>query len=248
MKIKTVRLDDFSRSLLLRSKIDGNNLTLPEQLAPDDYRRIAKVIEAAGGKWNRKSKCHVFSYAVSKTMDITEESISITNVQQTFQNFYTPIALARRMCNLADLHSNQALLEPSAGEGVLITAAREICSEYKFVTSVEINPACKSHLDSISDCVFIGDFLNFSSPDKKPELFDRILMNPPFARNQDILHILHARKFLAKKGRLVAIFAAGVEREKELRPFSDDWIPLPPGTFAAVGTNVNTILISINNL
>jgi 16S rRNA G1207 methylase RsmC len=41
-------------------------------------------------------------------------------------------------------------------------------------------------------------------------LFDRIVMNPPFADRQDIRHVRHALGFLKPGGRLVAIMSAGV--------------------------------------
>jgi hypothetical protein len=81
-------------------------------------------------------------------------------------------------------------------------------------------------------------------------------MNPPFERGADIEHILHAMKFLApagwdpglmgdKGGLLVAICANGPRQQAELKPLATTWEELPEGTFAAQGTNVRTVMLTI---
>ena len=83
-------------------------------------------------------------------------------------------------------------------------------------------------------------------------LYDRIFMNPPFDRERDIDHVMHALRFLKPDGYLVAIMSAGTEfrdtkkavsfralmAERRAR-FSD----LPAGSFAHAGTYVNTCLL-----
>ena len=54
-----------------------------------------------------------------------------------------------------------------------------------------------------------GDFLHLK-PDPE-NLYDRVVMNPPFDRERDIDHVIHALKFLAPEGVLVAIMSAGTE-------------------------------------
>ena len=101
MKVKTVTLDSQTREVLMRSRIEGNNLFLPGQLARPDYVRVAKAIEAAGGKWNRKAGCHVFLGDVRETLNISADMVEVVNVQQTFQAFNTPDEIANQMCQLA---------------------------------------------------------------------------------------------------------------------------------------------------
>jgi hypothetical protein len=71
-------------------------------------------------------------------------------------------------------------------------------------------------------------------------------------RGADIEHILHALKFLAKPGYdeatgglLVAICANGPRQQAELRPLATTWEELPDGTFAEAGTNVRTVLMTV---
>jgi len=74
-------------------------------------------------------------------------------------------------------------------------------------------------------------------------------MNPPFINGSDIKHIEHALKFLKPGGRLVAICADGPRQNATLKPIAEDsggfWEPLPAGTFKDQGTNVNTVLLTI---
>ena len=89
-----------------------------------------------------------------------------------------------------------------------------------------------------------------------PELrFDRVVMNPPFQGKQDTQHITRAFGFLRPGGRLVAIAGAGVKSNewKETREFrrlvrlhNGDIEDLPEGAFAESGTNVRTVLITMD--
>jgi 16S rRNA G1207 methylase RsmC len=90
--------------------------------------------------------------------------------------------------------------------------------------------------------VFPGDFLE-KIPGLELEMFDRILMNPPFDHGSDIVHIQHARKFLKPGGRLVAICAGGPKQAEILKPLSNFWEELPAGTFE--GTQVRSVLLVI---
>jgi hypothetical protein len=79
-------------------------------------------------------------------------------------------------------------------------------------------------------------------------------MNPPFDRERDIDHVLHALGFLKPDGCLVAIMSAGTEfRETRksiaFRELVDRmngiWWDLPAGSFASVGTYVNTRILRV---
>jgi hypothetical protein len=86
--------------------------------------------------------------------------------------------------------------------------------------------------------------------------YDRIIMNPPFENMQDVDHVKHAYKLLAKGGKLVAItsespFFRGDKKATEFR----DWLDnvggesekLPEGSFKTSdrSTGVNTRLVVI---
>lgn len=81
-------------------------------------------------------------------------------------------------------------------------------------------------------------------------------MNPPFDRERDIDHVVHALKFLKPDGYLIAIMSAGTEfREtrkaiafrKLIADMRGKFRDLPRLSFASVGTNCNTITLRVNN-
>ena len=87
--------------------------------------------------------------------------------------------------------------------------------------------------------------------------YDRVIMNPPFSKDQEITHIEHAYKFLKPGGRLVAITSsmAGERSNKRNKAFTEwldelgaDQYPLPEGSFkdAINPTGVNTKIIVID--
>lgn len=239
MKIKTIRLDDKTRDVLMRSKIEGCNLTLPGQLPREDYMRVAKAIEAAGGKWNKKAACHVFPHDVRETLNIGAESVEVVNVQQSFQAFNTPPGLASQMMVLADLTAGDKVLEPSAGTGNLIQAALSHGIFNADITAVEIDPKKAAALKCRTVC---ADFLTCNG---SLGTFDKVLMNPPFTAGQDVKHINHARKFLNPGGRIVAICSAGERAKSALQPIASHWEEIEAGTFGESGTEVKTVLLMI---
>jgi predicted RNA methylase len=226
----------------MRSRIDGCTLTLPGQLPREDYTRVAKAIEAAGGKWNRKAGCHVFPCDVRKTLNIDIDTVDVVNVQQTYQAFYTPIVIANRMVQLADLNPSHTLLEPSAGTGNLIRAAMLAGVKVENITAVEIDESKRDQIPSGVAVVHI----DFMQVPRDGAHFDRILMNPPFNQGQDVVHIQRAFEFLKPLGRLVAICANGPRQQEQLQPMADEWVELESGSFKESGTNVNTAMLVMN--
>ncbi|UFX42096.1 DUF3560 domain-containing protein [Bradyrhizobium sp. 41S5] len=160
------------------------------------------------------------------------------------QLFPTSGELAADVAEAADIRPGQRILEPSAGTGALIEAARN-CADGLQVVAVEINAKLSEHLRAAFPGTFVhcGDFLDFDPP---AERFDIVLMNPPFENGADIKHITHGRKFLKPGGRLVAICADGPRQRAKLEPMAVEFRPLPAGSFKAAGTMVNTALVVID--
>ena len=158
------------------------------------------------------------------------------------QLFPTPPAIASAMAKLADLRPGMRVLEPSAGTGALLRALPagvEVCA-------VEVNTELALALNRWGEVPLVvlrADFLSVEPERFEP--FDRILMNPPFADGEDIAHIVHARKFLAPGGRLVALCANGSRQRAKLAPIAASWEDLPPGSFESQGTGVNVAMLTI---
>lgn len=119
--------------------------------------------------------------------------------RNAFNDFFpTPATFADDVAELADIKPGMKVLEPSAGNGELATAAQRFGAD---VDTVELAADLRDILNEKGFNVLGDDFLNFkSAPD-----YDRILMNPPFSNDQDIDHIAHAFNMLKPGGRLVAI-------------------------------------------
>jgi predicted RNA methylase len=98
--------------------------------------------------------------------------------------------------------------------------------------------------------LIVGDFMEASFP----HLFDRVVMNPPFERKQDIDHVTRAYELLKPGGSLVAIMSAstlmGGRRKNQdfLKLFEEaegESERNPEDAFKESGTSVNTITVQL---
>lgn len=180
-----------------------------------------------------------------------------TSLAKNYGFFPTPDAAADEVVSGAMLgHRKEGeprltVLEPSAGTGNL---ARRCVEKGATVDCVEYQPQLADALDGacLYRAVKRGDFLAMQ-PDPA-RLYDRVVMNPPFDRERDIDHVMHALKFLKPDGCLVAVMSAGTEfretrKATAFRALMEDmraaWRDLPAGSFASVGTNVNTVVLRV---
>ncbi|GHJ34269.1 lambda phage type II DNA modification methyltransferase [Streptomyces hygroscopicus subsp. sporocinereus] len=237
-------------AVLDRAETDGNVLRLTSQLDRKLYVATNKVLELAGGKWNRKARAHLFEGDAADAIEQVILTGQIVNKKQQFGYFPTPASVVEQLINLADLSPGMDVLEPSAGRGAI---ALPIAKLGVFVECVELQEDNARHiLDADAPGILgvtIGDFLTC---DSNPE-FDRIVMNPPFARQSDIRHVLHALDFLKPGGLLVAVMSAGVTfrsgRAEKFRNLVADRggsiDPLPEGAFKESGTDVRTVIAVI---
>jgi predicted RNA methylase len=223
--------------------IDGALLTLNGTLDRKLYVETNKVIEAAGGKWSKKAKAHVFDGDANEFIEPIILTGEYRLTKQDFGQFDTPADLAHDVVALADIKPGMVVLEPSAGLGRLVSVAERVGGK---VICYEVDEKRASALADFT--VHVCDFLSVA-PEQQ---FDRVVMNPPFARQDDIRHVLHAFKFLRSGGRLVAIMSAGVlfrsnKAAVEFREFVSahrgSMTALPEGSFKESGTSVNTCVV-----
>ncbi len=85
--------------------------------------------------------------------------------------------------------------------------------------------------------------------------YDYIIANPPFAKNQDITHVMRMYDHLNSGGRLVAIMSphwthASDNKSKEFRSFMQKVggkvNEIEAGAFAESGTHINTFYVIVN--
>ena len=122
------------------------------------------------------------------------------------------------------------------------------------VDCVEVHPERAKLLktEGLYRQVINVDFLVLQ-PDPN-NLYDRIVMNPPFDRERDVDHVMHALKFLKPDGFLISIMSAGTEfRETKkatqfrtlMQQMKAQWQDLPAGSFSSAGTNINTLTLRV---
>lgn len=208
-----VTLSPEVRAILERSTITATSLKLPPgQLDRRLYEAVNKLITNAGGKWRGGLvQAHVFTSDPRAKLGLALETGVSVDEQKQFQAFYTPPELARQVAELA-MVKGQVVLEPSAGQGALVDACFEAGA--KDVECIDLNPENHAALIERVETVQICDFLGCNPAAHKRQNYPRIVMNPPFTRDQDIAHVEHALKFLAPGGILVAIMLDSLGREK----------------------------------
>lgn len=265
MKIKEEVLN-----VLSFCKIEDAKVQIQGQLDRSLYVAVNKVLEAAGGKWNRKAKSHVFE---GNPVEILENIILTGEIttKQDIDFFPTPDNIIEQMLNLADIKDGDIVLEPSMGDGAII---KRLVDKFKgVIIGVEKDSLLKDAF--LSDTAFRikisdtlqkywatpdhsrlhhMDFLKFTNSELAPEGFDKVIMNPPFSKQQDIDHVLHAYSLLKEKGVLVSVMSTSftfrtnkksVEFKEFLESIKADVIALPQGSFKKSGTMVNTVLVVI---
>ncbi|TXT25429.1 MAG: Lambda phage type II DNA modification methyltransferase [Rhodocyclaceae bacterium] len=236
-------------AVLSRAEMNGNALKIAEQLDRNMYQRTNKVLEAAGGKWNRKAGAHLFDDDAFTRIDQIILTGQVEVPKDEFNFFPTPQAVVRRLLEIADVRPGMMLLEPEAGRGDIAIAcvdAGAIVDCYKLMQTNFDILASSGRFNSVRHI----DFLT-ATPEP---IYDRILMNPPFLKQADIKHVQHALCFLKPDGLLTSVMSAGVSfRDNKLtQDFRDlirarggDIEALPEGAFKASGTMVNTIIATI---
>lgn len=234
-------------TVLDRAETDGPRLVLTGTLDRKLYLDTANVLEAAGGKWNRKERAHLFNGDAADIIEAVILTGEITSTKQQFGYFPTPAPIVQQLIGLADIQPGMRVLEPSAGRGAIALAAARAGA---VVDCVEIQPdhanALVAHRER-NITIITGDFL---TTDPQP-VYDRVVMNPPFAKEADLIHVKHAWEALKPGGRLVAVMSAGVTFRQtnravafrsRLDALGGVLHPLPDGSFKESGTGVNTVI------
>ncbi len=242
-----IPISDEVKEILLAGRIEGACYFLPDsQLERSMYLNVNKVLEALGGKWNKKKRGHIFT----SIPDIFDAVINdeIIDEKKLYQVFETPEVLGKLLIEMADITEDDEVLEPSIGSGaiakMLPNAAR--------IVGVEIQEKLCTELRDSFKIIECADFLTLTPVDLGK--FDKVIMNPPFTSNQDIKHIRHAYDFLRGGGTLVAICGAHsfFASDKESIAFQE-WFSSVHGqvtdnekhAFKQSGTLVNTKIIWI---
>ena len=227
----TFKISDEVRDVLARSTITATSVKLPDgQLERKLYEAVNKALEGAGGRWDRKSKTHLFNRDPREALGLAVETGKAQNLRTKLQAFYTPPDLAEKMVAASGIADHRAVvraragdrfgrplaLEPSVGEGALAVALIKAAAGQVALTACDtdevalkvaepaIVAAYKAEgVKSPTYQIHTHDFLLVSAHDSVR--YDFIVMNPPFTGGADMAHVTHAWKLLAEGGVLVAL-------------------------------------------
>lgn len=236
------------QDVLAKSTITRNVLVLPGQMSRELYEAVNKVLKNAGGKWKRGTG-HVFTSDPRAKLGLVLETGVSVDERKKYQAFYTPPELARFVAEAGDV-SGRLVLEPSAGHGALADAC--MAAGALGVACVELQPESAAILKGKG---YATDMLDFLAIEPLP-IYERVVMNPPFTKGQDVKHVVHALKWLSPRGRadsggrLVSVVMGSARDmeakwKKALAPHPFSLFDLPEGSFKESGTAINTSLLTI---
>lgn len=243
-------------TILQGCTVEGNVVKLPTQYGQLDkklYTDVKNAIEKIGGKWKGGK---VFGFVFEKDPSQLLEQIANgekINLQKEFQFFATPDDVADKLVSLAGIKEADLILEPSAGRGAIVNAINRVIKD-KEVHCFELMDTNIDVLKKIDTVILLGnDFIDFSFKSKM--IFDKIIANPPFSKNQDIDHVTKMYDVLASKGRLVSVVSkhwqlSQNKKETEFRSWlhniGAEIIEIKAGAFKQSGTMVGTCILVIN--
>lgn len=227
------------------------NITLDRKL----YMEVAKSLEIIGGKWKSgKTKGFVFNTDPSELLE--KISSYEGNLKKDFQFFATPDDLADELVQLAGpINNTDVILEPSAGQGAIIKAiyrANDTCTvDYYELMDINCTIINNTVIDVRRSSHMGHDFLATSDFIK----YDKIIANPPFKNNLDVIHIMKMYELLKHNGRLVSIASnhwktCNNKKEKEFRTWLNEVgyteVKVEAGRFKDSGTMISSVILIID--
>ncbi|WP_082393604.1 MULTISPECIES: methyltransferase [Nocardia] len=261
MAVRTsVPVPEFAREILAESRIEGNNLVLPQQLSHADYRKINRVIESMGGRWNRQARAHVFPDDPTEIIAAALARGATPNTDRKVLTGYfaTPEPVARHLvagphAGIAALPPGARVLEPSAGDGVLVRAILATNPGVE-ITAVEPDPTRAAAIDYDPRVTIVIDGFDEFAATAEPG-YAAVVMNPPFALPGRATvwmdHLYTAWNLLDQGGQLLALapenYTYRADRDhhamREFITAHGGYESLPPGSFATSGTGTAAVLL-----
>lgn len=244
MKVDAAVLD-----ILKQSTPTEDTLELPANIERSLYVKVAKTVEAMGGKWNGKS--HFFTYYdPAEALESVLETSEVTSEKQQFQFFATPEDVIGMLYpHVADkIDIGTRILEPSAGEAAIAGMLRGCWGNLINLDVCEFNKRMRERLVKQGYNVVAEDFLSYY-PDVP---YDVIIANPPFTKNQDIEHVTHMIECLRDGGVLASVMSDGVrwKTDKKTKAFREliekhggEFERVPAGAFKDSGTNISSCIV-----
>ena len=252
-----MKLTQDQITILSNWRLEDNRFYLQWQLDRKQYLNINEVLNTIGLIWNKWKKAHIADITWEELQEAINDIIETWEVEtlketiKKFQFYPTPKEVAEYLVELAEIPSNCNILEPSAWKWDIVKALHWSAGIQK-KTLIELDVKNYEYLISQDWNYENIDVKNIDFLDMDYSLysFDRVIMNPPFSKSQDVKHILHAYKMLAEWWILVSVASSSIKTREgklydELRDLNPEFIELPEWSFKESWTMVNTIIIKL---
>jgi len=224
--------------------VNGKRLELPKDEIFKNYAHVKKALINAGGKYK---KCGFEFSDDAQEVKTRLVGGEVINDKKKFQFFATPKALAEELIEMADIAKTHRVLEPSAGQGAISNLVRDIGAECVVIELMLENAKAltRQGYDVINGC-----FLEQVT--EEIGLFDRIVANPPFTKNQDIEHIKKMFSLLSPGGKLVSMASKSwIFGSKKKQVAFREWLEsiggtvtdVDAGAFKESGTNIASVIV-----
>lgn len=138
----------------------------------------------------------------NNTIDLRTEKIKKLEreykMQQKGDINFTSKNVVKQLINYADIKESDKILEPSAGIGNIVDQLKQYSNN---IDVCEYQYSYAELLKLKGYNIICNDFMKCDNYNT----YDKIVMNPPFSKNQDTQHVKQAYKCLKNNGKLVAI-------------------------------------------
>lgn len=260
------RITDRQRDLLGLVRVEGQRAFVNADGHVPDWADLKDVLQLLGAKWKTSTKNVPGHFVFPDDVDAADVVGVAFDAGEVFDArlhgaYFTPVPLADKLVSMAPLVSlpdrRLRVLEPSAGIGRLADAVKRAypdadidCIELLEEHRRELVAAGHSVIDGIG-----GDFMLVHPSCEGLEPYDAAIMNPPFQRGTDRVHVLHAAKLVRVGGVVLAIVSGSIESRTDVRSVQLRRIIethggrieiIPNGGFAESGTMIKTAMLMFN--
>jgi len=207
-------------------------------LTGDTREKAIEVVKAIGGVCSHPSGSF---YEFSYNPQMVFNHIFITAVLPDWtdhQFFPTKESLSKEVMAKLDIQPNDNCLEPQAGQGGL---AKYMPIDSTLVELSSLN--CTILKANGYKDVHCADFLKWAIKEKSNQSFSKIALNPPFAKNQSVMHLKAASSLLAPDGRLVAILPSSLAGKDIIKGMRHEWSNVYHNEFD--GTGVSVVILTL---
>lgn len=183
--------------------------------------------------------------------DLIREKVEAVRFMKIDGYFPTPAPLVAEMIEAAKLPDGPCdVMEPEAGSAAILDAIKAAAPSANLI-AFEHHVSLRAVLEAKGYTLTGADFME-SDPALK---VDRVLMNPPFERGQDMAHVRRAFDHLRPGGRLVAILSPGPFFRQDAKAVAfREWFEalggerrdIAAGAFKDSGTGVATVMVTLD--